>query len=135
MENSCIRRGRHCIFALHAHLVFVTKYRGRCFTTKHLAILQKSFTEVCTDFGASLKEMNGDRDHVHLLITYPPTVSLSKLVNSLKGVSSRLLRKQMAEDFETFFGPHLWSPSYFVASCGGAPLTIIQEYIKNQDSP
>lgn len=47
MENSCIRRGRHCVFALHAHLVFVTKYRGRCFTTKHLAILQKSFTEVC----------------------------------------------------------------------------------------
>ena len=79
--------------------------------------------------------MNGERDHVHLLITYPPTVSLSKLVNSLKGVSSRLLRKQMDEDFETFFGPHLWSPSYFVASCGGAPLTIIQEYIKNQDSP
>lgn len=46
-----------------------------------------------------------------------------------------LQQKQMAEDFETFFGPHLWSPSYFVASCGGAPLTIIQEYIKNQDSP
>ena len=46
-----------------------------------------------------------------------------------------LQQKQMAEDFETFFGPHLWSPSYFVASCGDAPLTIIQEYIKNQDSP
>ena len=102
MENSCIRRGRHCVFALHAHLVFVTKYRGRCFTTKHLAILQKSFTEVCTDFGASLKEMNGDRDHVHLLITYPPTVSLSKLVNSLKGVSSRLLRKLLEDAISVY---------------------------------
>lgn len=135
MENSGVRRGRHCVFALHAHLVFVTKYRRRCFTKEHLSILQTCFSGVCTDFGASLKEMNGEHDHVHLLITYPPTVSLSKLVNSLKGVSSRMLRKQMTENFETFFGAHLWSPSYFVASCGGAPLTIIQEYIKNQDSP
>jgi putative transposase len=87
---------------------------------------------VCTDFGAALVEFNGEDDHVHLLIEYPPTVQLSRLVNSLKGVSSRRLRQQFRLRTHR---EHLWSPSYFVASCGGAPLSIIRQYVEQQRRP
>lgn len=92
--------------------------------------------EVCADFGAELVEFNGEEDHVHLLIHYPPTVQLSRLVNSLKGVSARLIRKEFPDHLNhTLWGSHLWSPSYFVASAGGAPLSIIKDYITHQKRP
>lgn len=82
------RRGRSCVFALHVHLVFVTKYRRGVFIDRHHEVMQAIFSDICGDFGASLIACDGDDDHVHLLIAYPPTGELSKLVNSLKGVSS-----------------------------------------------
>lgn len=92
--------------------------------------------DVCTDFGAVLQEFNGEDDHVHLLVTYPPTVQLSKLVNSLKGVSSRHLRNEYAKHLSKYpWGDALWSPSYFAASAGGAPLSIIKDYIDGQKRP
>jgi hypothetical protein len=70
------------------------------------------------------------------LVNYPPKVALSTLVNSLKGVSARLLRKEYPAHIRKYlWGGHFWSPSYFAASCGGAPLTIIKEYIENQKRP
>ncbi len=88
-----LRTGRHCVFMIHAHLVFVTKYRGRIFNTEHLDSLETLFRRVCADFESELVEFNGETDHVHLLVNYPPKVTLSKLVNSLKGVSSRRLKR------------------------------------------
>ncbi len=78
---------------LHAHLVFKTKYRRAVFTDKLLRTCEESMHLVCTDFGATLTEFNGECNHVHLLVQYPPTVTLSRPVNSLKGVSSRVLRR------------------------------------------
>ena len=87
----------------------------------------------CADFGADLKEFNGEADHVHLLIEYPPKVSVSGLVNSLKGVSARRLRQQYTGRVNrASMHGHFWSPSYFAASCGGAPLSIIKQYIDGQ---
>ncbi len=127
-----IRRGRSCVFALHAHLVFVTKYRRKVFTGEHLRAMEPILSAVCADAGAVLAEFNGEDDHVHLLVEYPPTVQLSKLVNSLKGVSSRRLRQQYSLRTHR---EHLWSPSYFAASCGGAPLSIIRQYVEQQRRP
>jgi putative transposase len=80
------------------------------------------FFSVCADFNVTLKEANGEDDHIHLLVEYPPTVQISKLVNSLKGVSSRYIReKNYPEITKKLWAGHLWSPSYFVVSCGGAP--------------
>ena len=92
-----LRRGRHCFFALNVHLVFVTKYRRSIFTDEHLMTIRASAEKVCGDFGASLREFNGERNHVHLLVSYPPKVSISSLVNSLKGVTSRILRNKFPE--------------------------------------
>ena len=88
--------------------------------------------KVCEDFEAVLIEANGEDDHVHLLIEYPPKVALSTLVNSLKGVSSRRLRQLHPELAQRYYQGVLWSPSYFAASCGGAPLSIIKQYVENQ---
>ena len=89
-----IRHGRHCVFHLHVHLVFVTKYRYGVFTREILDDLKEIFSSVCSDFEAELVEFDGEEDHVHLLVVYPPKVAISSLVNSLKGVSSRLIRKK-----------------------------------------
>src|SRR6185295_15838185 len=82
-----IRHGRHCVFLMHVHLVFVAKYRKKVFTKEILDFMESIFRDVCKDFEAELKEFNGEGDHVRLLINYPPKISISKLVNSLKGVS------------------------------------------------
>lgn len=128
-----IRRGRHCTFNLHVHLVFVTKYRRGVFSETILMRLKEIFTSVCKDFEAELKEFNGEDDHVHLLVSYPPKIAVSALVNSLKGVSSRLIRKEnFPEICAALWGNSLWSPSYFAGSCGGAPIDIIRQYIEQQ---
>jgi putative transposase len=93
------------------------------------------FHNVCKDFETELVEFDGEKDHVHLLVNYPPKISVSKLVNSLKGVSSRLLRKHHPDLHRYYWKGMLWSPSYFAGSCGGAPISIIRQYIEQQDTP
>ena len=131
-----LRRGRTCVFMMHVHLVFVTKFRRKVFTKTILHDLRSIFTDVCNDFEAQLIEFEGEGDHIHLLVNYPPKISLSKLVGSLKGVSSRLIReKNYPEVTKKLWGENLWSPSYFAGSCGGAPLDIIKTYIEQQERP
>jgi putative transposase len=127
--------GRHCVFMLHVHLVFTPKYRRNVFEGKHIETLKKIFAKVCVDFEAQLTEMDGEHDHVHLLVNYPPKVALSKLVNSLKGVSSRMLRKEHPDIVRRYWKNVLWSRSYFASSCGGAPISIIKQYIEQQKTP
>lgn len=135
-EKNDIRTGRHCVFKMHCHLVFVTKYRKAVFTALMMKALEGYFLKVCTDFDVHLEEFNGEKDHVHLLVNYPPKVSISTLVNSLKGVSSRLLRRDFKEEMSKIYWKGvLWSPSYFAGSVGGANLEILKIYIENQKSP
>ena len=129
------RTGRHCVFQIHAHLVFVTKYRYKVLHGYMFDTLKMLFKKVCEDFEAELVEFDGEEDHVHLLVNYPPKVSLSKLVNSLKGVSSRKLKLHHPQVANKYFKSALWSPSYFAASCGGAPLEIIKQYVQQQKTP
>jgi len=131
-----LRKGRHCIFLMHVHLVFVTKYRKSVFTKTILNELKEIFSHVCEKSEAELVEFEGEEDHVHLLVNYPPKVQISKLVNSLKAASSRLVQKKNYPSIQkALWGRHLWSPSYFAGSCGGAPLEKVKQYIQNQSSP
>ena len=106
------------------------------FTKEVLDDLKIFFEKVCLDFESELVEMDGEDDHVHLLVNYPPKVSVSALVNSLKGVSSRMIRKKNYPSIKKkLWGGALWSPSYFAGSCGGAPIEIIRQYIEQQQTP
>ncbi len=136
MQNaSDYRRGRSVVYALHVHLVFVAKYRRHVFDRAAFDALRGIFASVCGDFEADLIEMDGEDDHVHLLVNYPPKVAVSVLVNSLKGVSSRRLRQVRPDIARRYWKGVLWSPSYFAASCGGAPISIIRRYIEQQRTP
>ena len=133
-DSQEIRTGRHCVFNMHVHLVFVAKYRRDVFTKVMLETMHEVFERVCLDFEAELVEFDGEHDHVHLLVNYPPKIAISSLVNSLKGASSRILRTKHPEIKNKLWGNALWSPSYFAASCGGAPIGIIKQYIQQQQS-
>ena len=131
-----IHTGRHCAFLLHAHLVFMTKYRRRVFDDRHLARMEEIMRAVCDDFEVQLVEFNGEVNHVHLLVNFPPKVALSRLVNSLKGVSSRRLRQEFPDLVRHYWrAQRLWSGSYFAGSVGGAPLSIVRQYIEQQNRP
>ena len=130
------RRGRTVVSALHAHFVFVTKYRRGVISGHALEVICDSMKSICRDFDVVLKEIDGEDDHVHLLVEYPPSVTLSRLVNSLKGVASRRLRsRKFPEVTARLWGGHLWAPSYFVASCGGVTIDMVRAYIENQRNP
>jgi putative transposase len=129
------RRGRHVVSKLNAHLVFVTKYRRACITDAVWASLVCGFKGTAAKLNVQILELNHGGDHVHLLIEYPPQRPVSEIVNSLKGVSSRIVRRDCrALIRHALWGEHFWSPSYFVASCGGAPLQLIQQYVESQRS-
>jgi len=135
IKSNQIRHGRHCVFNIHIHLVFVTKYRKKVFSKNHLNFMNNLFSKICQKFQTELIEFDGEHDHVHLLIHYPPKIAISSLVNSLKGVSSRMLRKQFVQIRKFYWKGVLWSPSYFAGSCGGAPISIIKQYIEAQQTP
>jgi putative transposase len=121
---------------LHAHLVFVTKYRHPVFAHRHLTRLEDIMRAVCADFETELVEFNGEAQHVHLLVNFPPKVALSKLVNSLKGVSSRRMRQEFPDLVHHYYRANkLWSGSYFAGSVCGAPLTVLRQYIEQQNRP
>ncbi|MET8311366.1 IS200/IS605 family transposase [Micromonospora sp. NPDC005173] len=131
-----IRRGRSVVYNLHVHLVFVTKYRRDVLNDTMLTHCEQIMRQVCADLGAELREFNGEDDHVHLLVHYPPKLPISTLVNRLKAVSTHYLRKEFTDRINRhIIHGHLWSPSYFAASCGGAPLEMIKDYIKGQKHP
>ena len=130
------RTGRHCIFKHNYHLVFVTKYRRNVFTKEILIRLATLFKESSSGMGGELLEFNGEDNHVHLLVSIPPKISVSNFISRLKGKSSYSLRKEFADTLkQKLWGNHLWSPSYCSVTCGGAPLDVIKNYIHHQQQP
>ena len=127
------RKERHSVSDLQIHLVCVTKYRRKIFTNVSLAVIEKTFIEVAEKMGFQIQEFNGESDHIHALIEYPPKLSISQIVNALKGVSSRRYGQL---GFPKPYDRHaLWNPSYFVSSVGGAPLEVLKKYIQEQSKP
>jgi len=127
-----LRKERHSVSDLKIHLVCVTKYGQKIFTPESLAVIEKSFKEVATKMDFQVQEFNGESDHIHALIEYPPKLSISQIVNALKGVSSR--RYGQAGYTKPYGKDALWSPSYFVSSISGAPLEVLKQYIQKQEN-
>ena len=136
MEKVNIKRLFHCTYALSYHFVFVTKYRHRCLTDAMLTRLGEIVSRLAETWGGRLVEMNGEADHLHFLVEMSPKAAPSAVANNIKTVTSRLLRKEFPEALgKVYKTPVLWSRTYFVASCGGAPLEIIKQYIQQQERP
>jgi putative transposase len=127
------RRERHSVTDLNVHLVCVLKYRDEGLTKGAVDLIESVFNTVCTKMNLRLIEFSAEDDHVHALVEYPPKISVSQILNSLKGVSSR--RYGQAGLRKPRDLPALWSPAYFATSVGGAPIEVLKEYIRNQDKP
>jgi putative transposase len=102
------------------------------FCNEGLKNIESSFRSVAEKMDFRIIEFNGEGNHAHALIEYPPKISISQLANHLKGVSSRMYRKG---GYRCPSASAVWSPSYFAVSVGGGSLGELIEYIKNQARP
>jgi REP-associated tyrosine transposase len=135
MAKQELQRLHHCVFSLHFHLVLVTKYRRRVITKEMLERLRVIFVETLEKWSCELSEFNGEADHVHLLIETNPAIQLSKLVNNLKTVSSRLIRRDFRGELSRIYRkPVFWHRSYCLISSGVATIEILRKYIEEQGS-
>ena len=132
-QNQPLNKLYHCVYSLQYHLVLVTKYRRRVITQPILARLREIAADRCEGWGGNLVEINGEADHIHLLVSLPPNLDLSGFVNNLKTTTSRLVRKEFAADLAPIYSkPVFWSRSYCILSAGGAPLSVIRRYVEQQ---
>ena len=135
MAKQQLQRLHHCVFSLHFHLVIVTKYRRKAITKEMLERLRVIFRETLEKWSCELIEFNGEADHVQLLIQTNPTVQLSKLINNLKTVSSRLIRRDFGEYLIRIYRkPVFWHRSYCLISSGGATTEKLRKYIEEPGS-
>ena len=126
----------HCAFNLKYHLVLVTKYRRRCISKPILNRLKEIFARLVKQWDCELLEFNGESDHIHLLLSLHPKVAPSVFVNNLKTVSSRRIRKEFEQVLRKYYWKSVfWSRTYCILSCGGAPLTVLKQYIEQQSAP
>ncbi|MFW7378234.1 MAG: IS200/IS605 family transposase [Oligoflexus sp.] len=115
-----------CIF----HVVWVTKYRKKYLGGEIEKRLKEICSEVAEELDFEIKEIECERDHIHLLIEIDPQLGIHRAVKRMKGRSSRLLRQEFAILRQRL--PTLWTNSYFVCTVGGAPITVIKQYIDSQ---
>lgn len=133
MKKQTLNTLNHSVFSLQYHLVFVTKYRRKCISPEMLERLREIFRDTIQKWHGELIEFNGESDHVHLLMSLNPKLRLSDFVGNMKTVSSRLIRKDFKDELAEFYWkPVFWSGSYCILTCGGAPLSVIRQYIENQ---
>ena len=126
-------RNCHAQYHLQYHLVLVTKYRKPCITEDMFQYLKEETIRILKLNEVELIEMSYEPDHVHMLISAPPQVQLSKIINSYKSAASRHLRSKFAEHLAQFYQtPCFWDQSYLILSSGGNPDEEIRQYIQNQ---
>lgn len=125
-----IKSNNNIVYRCQYHVVWCTKYRRKVITNPVEERLKEIAFEVCKERDAEIIEMEGDGDHFHMLVGIDPQYGIHKLVKQIKGRSSRYLRQEFP--FLKRRLPTLWTNSYFVATVGGAPFSIIKQYIENQ---
>jgi putative transposase len=116
----------------------VTKYRRKVLNKEHLVFLRNVFQSVVEKWKGNLIEFNGESDHVHILINYPPHKLLSSLIANLKSTSCKMMWEKFGYELKKTYWKDkriLWTGAYFVASCGGVTIDHLKKYIENQDSP
>ena len=111
----------------------MVKYRHNIISETVWQSLVYGFNLASKRLGIILTELNHDKNHVHLIVEYPPKLSVSQIVHSLKGVSSFVVRRDCKKELrDKLWGLSFWTPSFFASSCGGAPLDVLKSYVQSQ---
>ena len=126
------RHGSHTVFQIHLHLVWVTKYRKPILRGEVGTRIREVIRRVCRDEDVEILKGSISRDHVHLLVSIPPQVTISRLVQRVKGKSSHVVLNEFAHLRKVFWGRHLWARGYFCCSSGNVTDEVVKEYIANQ---
>ena len=127
------RGGSHSRYDLKVHVVWITKYRKKVLRGKIAERIREIIREICLANDVIIVKGHISKDHVHLLLSYPPSLSISKLVQYLKGKSSRRMLQEYTEIRKEFWGQHLWARGYFAASVGTVTDEVVREYIEKQE--
>ena len=122
----------HSVFALHYHLILVTKYRRNVIDDCISNRLREIFEYIAPNYNIAISEWNHDYDHIHVLFKGQPNSELSKFINAYKSASSRLIKKEYPKIKDKLWKEYFWSRSFCLISCGGASIETIREYIKKQ---
>ena len=126
------RKTAHSVFDLKYHLVWITKYRKPVLRGQIALRLRELVRQTCSTLDVYIVSGHVAVDHVHLLVSVPPQVSVSDLMQRIKGRSSRRLMEEFGEIRRQFWGQHLWARGYFAASTGNVTDEIIKQYIESQ---
>ena len=125
------RRGTHSIFQLHVHIVWCTKYRKKVLS-KDLALrLRELIRQICSDMKVEIISGVVSNDHVHILVSKPPQISESKLVQKIKGKSSYKLQREFPSLRKEYWGQRMWARGYFACGTGNVTDEMIKSYIDN----
>ena len=127
------RKSPHCMYDIKYHLVWIMKYRKPVITGKIALRARELIRMICQSNEVEILAGHVGSDHIHLLVSVPPHLSASKLVQYLKGNTPRKLQMEYKGSNKQFWGRHIWARGYFVASSGNVTDDVIKEYIKNQD--
>ena len=129
-----LKRNSNAVYLLNYHLILITKYRKKVFTNDEIIERTKEIMRnIAADFDTDIINQEYGEDHIHLMISTKPTTELTKLVNLLKGTSSRYLRKEFENDLsDVLYGDSFWSDSYYIATAGNVSVDTIYKYIENQ---
>lgn len=129
-----LKRNSNAVYLLNYHLILITKYRKKVFTNDNIVERTKEIMRnIAKDFDAEIINQECGEDHIHLMISTKPTTELTKMVNLLKGTSSRCLRKEYEQELsDVLYGDSFWSDSYYIATAGNVSVDTIYKYIENQ---
>jgi putative transposase len=130
MEN--YRKSSHTVYDLKYHIVWITKYRKPILQGEIAVRARELIREICKSKEMEIIKGHVSKDHVHIFVSVPPHISVSQLVQSLKGKSSRKLMMEFKGLSRAFWGRHMWARGYFVASSGNVTDEVIMQYIENQ---
>lgn len=125
------RKSSHGLYDLKAHLIWVTKYRYPVLQKDIALKLRALIRRICADNDVTIISGAVSPKHVHLLVSYPPNISLSKLVQFMKGTTSRKLQQEFPQLGKRYWGQHLWARGFFSVSTGNVTTEMIENYIKN----
>jgi putative transposase len=127
------RSNSHSKYDLKVHLIWIPKYRKRCFTGGIAERTRDILRQICMEHEVQIVSGKVAADHVHMFVSYRPQLALSKLVQYLKGGSSRILLQEYASLRKQFWGRHLWARGYMAISSGNITDELIQRYIEEQE--
>jgi len=131
-EVSDFRKASHTVYDIQYHVVWTTKYRYKVLREKVAERLRELLRQGCEARGIKIVRGSIGRDHVHMLISCPPTLSPAKIMQYLKGRSSKMLQEEFPELRKRYWGQHLWSSGYFCRTVGTIDDETIKQYIENQ---